>query len=345
MRPGLETAVVLRGRGHQVQLWLAGRDVERISTTTWDGPVVRIRAEGLQGRASVGWLIAACRMVLAVPACRGLMRQQQRPDVVLAMGSFASFGPVMAARSLRIPAVLHEANAVPGRAVAFLARFADTVALAFAGAAVGLGGARTTVTGLPIREDRGRRFEPGTLAPDVFTVLVMGGSQGAQRLNEVACDAICRLHRRGVPLQVIHLTGARNEQPVRAAYAHRGVGGITLGFLEDMEKAYAAADLAVSRAGAGSCMELCAFGVPALLVPLPGAARDHQAANARELVEAGAADMCLQSELSVDWLVAYIDRCRLNAAHREAMRDAMQQFAIPRAAARLADIVENVVKE
>jgi len=342
--PGLATARVLKARGHDVQLWLAGKGVEQVSVAAWDGPVSYVRAEGLPGGFSLHSAVAGLRLLLAAFACRRIMCGQ-RPDVLLAMGSFASFGPVMAARSLRVPVVLHEANAVPGRAVSFLARFAHTVALTFAAVGEALPGVRTMVTGLPVRADSGVRLDAQSVSPGLFTVLVMGGSQGSERVNEVACEAICRLHGSGIPLQVIHLAGAREEKAVRAQYARAGVPGATFGFLEDMARAYAAADLAVSRAGAGSCIELCMFGVPALLVPLPSATRDHQAANARELVNAGAAEMCVQTELSTDWLATYIDRCRLDEGKRTAMRRAMKRFAVDDAAVRLADLVERAAGE
>jgi len=342
--PGVATGEVLKARGHDVRLWLAGRDVENASAAAWDGPVVRVRAEGLPFRLSLGTARAAWRFVVATLQCRRLMRVD-RPAVVLAMGGFGAVGPVMAARCLGVSVVLHEANAVPGRAVSLLARFADVVALTFDNAAGALRGVPSVVTGLPVRRDSGARFDARTLDPGVFTVVVMGGSQGAQRLNRTACQALCSLHARGSPIQVVHLAGVRDEDVVRATYERAGVRAVTYGFLAEMSKAYGAADLAVSRAGAGSCVELCLYGVPALLVPLPEARRDHQTANAQELVDAGAADMCAQTELSGDRLAGYIERFRNDEDKRTAMRAAMRRFARPDAAARLADLVEKTAQE
>lgn len=338
--PGLAVAQVLKGRGHEVQLWLAGRDVEQASVKGWDGPVVFVKAKGFQSSFTPGAVSAAVQLVRAVLISRRHMKTW-RPDVVVAMGSYASVGPVLAARSLHIPTVLHEANAVPGRAVAFLSRFADAVAVGFQEAAAYLKSAEVVVTGFPIRGDLDDRFAAGVVQPGMFTVLVMGGSQGAHRLNEVATEAICSLHRRGVPLQVVHLSGLADEAAVRAAYATAGVPCAVFGFLREMGRAYAAADLAISRAGAASCAELQACGVPALLVPLPSARRDHQTHNARVTQASGAADWMPQSDLTPERLAAYIDGCRTDAAKLDAMRAAARARAMPDAAALIANVVEE----
>ena len=162
--------------------------------------------------------------------------------------------------------MLHEANAVPGRAVSFLSRFSNVTALSFPEAGHHLPGAKTQLTGLPIRPTNPNRFPPGTLEDGRPTVLVMGGSQGAHALNKLCGDALCALHRQGVPLQVVHLAGPIDEEAVRARYEAAGVRAVVFGFLEDMGRAYNAAHCAVSRSGAGSCAELCAYRVPALLV-------------------------------------------------------------------------------
>jgi UDP-N-acetylglucosamine--N-acetylmuramyl-(pentapeptide) pyrophosphoryl-undecaprenol N-acetylglucosamine transferase len=283
---------------------------------------------------------ALARLGLAFAASLRRMRRNS-PDALLAMGSYASVGPALAARALRVPVVVHEANAVPGRAIALLARVASSVALTFESASRYLPGRNLCVTGLPLRGDLHGRFEEGVLQPGLFTVLVMGGSQGAHRLNEIATAALCRLRRDGAAVQVVHLTGKDDEAWVRDAYVQAGVPHAVFGFLKEMGKAYNAADLAVCRAGAASCMELAVCGVPSLLVPYPWAMRDHQTANAAELKRAGAADMVAQSDLSADWLAAYVSERLGHPDARAAMRTALRRFAKPDAASRLADLVEK----
>lgn len=339
--PGLATADVLRRRGHEVELWLGGRDVEGLSVEGWTGNVVRIRAAGFPTGLSMSSLLVIVRLLRAMAASRREMKTR-RPDVLLAMGSYSSVGPVLAAHRLGVPVVLHEANAVPGRAIAFLSRYASAVGIAFTAAAAELRGARVERTGLPIRADllSGPPERVG-VKPGLFTVLVMGGSQGAHRVNQLSCEALCEAHRRGTPLQVVHLAGRMDAEYVKLAYEESGVSNIVFPFLKEMGKAYRVADLAISRAGASSCAELAIFGVPSLLIPFPTARRDHQTANARELERAGAADVRAESEVTAEWLTDYIEACRNDPGRLARMKQAMQSTAMPDAADRLATLVEQ----
>jgi UDP-N-acetylglucosamine--N-acetylmuramyl-(pentapeptide) pyrophosphoryl-undecaprenol N-acetylglucosamine transferase len=338
--PGIAAARALTKRGHVVTLWLAGAEAEADSVHGWDGAVEGVRAAGFRTGVSPASVAAAWRLLAAVFICRRRMRRN-RPDAVLGMGSYACFGPVLAARSLGVPVVLHEANAIPGRAVRLLAPLARAVAVAFAAAAEHLPRAKTVVTGFPLRPDLGGRFEDGLLAPGLFTVLVMGGSQGAQRLNEIATAAIIGLHQQGGRIQVVHLSGRRDDERVRTAYATAGVPHLVFSFLGEMGQAYSAADLAISRAGAASCTELAACGVPSLLVPFPWARGDHQAANAREMARAGGADVMLQQDLTVERLTEHLRRCLAEPERLARMRSALKTAAVADGAERLADLVER----
>ena len=339
--PGLVTADVLKRRGHQVTLWLAGRSVEGVSAGGWDGPVVTVEAAGFSSRVSWRWAGAAWALLRALRECRRRMKAD-RPEVLLAMGSYASVGPVLAARTLGVPVVLHESNAVPGRAIQMLSRLAAAVAVSFEAAGRYLRHARVVTTGFPIRAELDERFEQGVLAADAFAVLVMGGSQGAHTLNVVASDALCRLRARGVAVQAVHLTGVKDEAWVRAKYQQAGVPAVVFGFLRAMGKAYHAADLAITRGGAATCAELAACAVPALIVPLPSARRDHQTANGLTLQVAGGADVMAQKDLTVEWLAGYIESSRLHPGRRDAMRLAMKNIPLADRTGKLADLVEEI---
>ena len=342
--PGLATAMALRKRGHTVALWISGRDVEAHVLKVWDGEVVAVRASASSADLSARSLLAIPRLAAACVRSFFIMRRK-RPDVLLAMGSYASVGPVVAAWACRIPVVLHEANAVPGRAISFLARFATAIALTFPSAARRLGRHTHVVTGLPLRA----ALRPGARRPgdagDVFHVLVMGGSQGAHRLNEIATEALCRLHGGGAPVKVIHLAGLQDESMVRERYAASGVPATVYGFLDNMALAYGHADFVVARAGAASCMELAVCALPALLVPLPSAVRDHQTANAKAMEEAGAADLLAQTELTAERLAAYLDACRRDPSKLARMSRQAKAVAITDAAERLADLLESSRRE
>jgi len=318
--------------------------VESVSIENWDGKVIAVRASGFPSGFSLQSLRVAIGLVTAALKCRKHMKQD-RPDVLLAMGSYASVGPALAARSLGIPVVLHEANAVPGRAASFLSHFAAAIAVTFGKTSEMFGGRKSVLTGFPLRKDLKLRFDEGILVRGKFTVLVMGGSQGAHRLNEVVSSALCQLHKKGVPLQVMHLAGKNDESDVRRAYELAGMPAVVFGFLKDMGMAYGVADIAVSRAGAASCMELSLYQVPALLVPLPSARRDHQMENARILESAGAADVIAESDLTSERLGEYIENCVKDRARLDKMKQHMQAIATPDAAEKLAELViEQVAK-
>ncbi len=339
MFPGLATAQALRRRGHAVTLWTGGKRIEDATRSAWDGPIEVVPAEGISASPL---RLPRTLFVLARVYNRCLFAlRRQRPDTLLAMGSYSSVGPVLAARRLGIPVVLHEANVIPGQAIARLARFADTVALSFEETRTHLRHPRLELTGIPLRRD----LEAAAIDssdPAVFTVLVMGGSQGAQRLNQVVPDAVVRLARTGLPVAVIHLAGVRDQTAVADVYARAGVPHTVHGFLGDMASAYRAASVAVCRSGAASCAELAMFGIPAVLVPYPQAARDHQRANARALESAGAATLMDQADLTPERLEAWLRQFAMDPAKRAAMRQAARARAVPRSDERLADLIERV---
>jgi UDP-N-acetylglucosamine--N-acetylmuramyl-(pentapeptide) pyrophosphoryl-undecaprenol N-acetylglucosamine transferase len=258
------------------------------------------------------------------------------------MGSYASVGPVLAAHNLGIPVVLHEANAVPGRAISFLCRFADTVAVSFESTTAHIRHAGIVVTGFPLRPFVSAG--PGGAGKDskFFDVLVMGGSQGAHRLNEIVPLALCQLHAKGLKVRVTHLTGRNDEAAVQSAYEQAGIPHQVCDFLENINEAYGSADLAITRAGAATCAELAAFRLPALLVPLPSARRDHQTANARAMAEGGGVDLVPEKDLTVEWLAGYVENCMRDPEKLDRMKAVLQNRVIADAAERLADLVEGL---
>lgn len=342
--PGIATAEVLRKRGHDVELWLAGRDVEDISVSGWEGKVVSVKSAGFRMALTFSNLKALISLVKAYFKCKSMMKTDHRPDVLLAMGSYASVGPVMAASSLGIPVVIHESNAVPGRAVTFLAGRAKCVALGFRSASKYFRNVRTEYTGFPLRGKLGNGFESGLLRKGLFTVLVMGGSQGAHMLNEISLKAFKLLRSRGVDFQVVHLSGPRDEAMVKGFYSKEKIEGVCFGFLKEMANAYLAADIVISRAGAAACAEISSFGVPALFVPLPSAKRDHQKANAGEICQSGGADMVDEKDLSPEYLADYIQDCIKDSKKLKSMKEALNKTAVRDGTERLADLVLSMNK-
>lgn len=337
--PGLAVAEELKSRGHDVTVWDSGRDIESSVMRNWSGPAFSTGAKQLSLRN-------AFSIWRSISRCRREMRRAG-PDALLAMGSYSSLPPVLAARSCGVPVVLHEANTIPGRAVEFLSRFAKTVATSFDVTARYLPRAATVKTGLPVRADiaSGRRFD--FIPADAFVVFVTGGSQGAHMVNCLLSEALAmmkgELDRRGAgrPLYVIHQTGAADEGPVMATYANVSLPSRVNAFEREMANAFASADIVVARAGASTCFELAACGKPAFLIPLPTSMRDHQHFNADAFAACGAADEGVQSKLSPRQMCRYLVNKYDNPGQLAEMAAKMRGMSAPDAAARVADIVEN----
>lgn len=336
--PGLAVAEELVKRGHEVTVWDSGRDVESSVLKRWKGAVFSTGARPLAAKNALPILRAVLR-------CRKEMRRT-RPDALLAMGSYSSLPPVLAARSCGVKVYLHEANTVPGKAVEFLARFAETVAISFAMTTRFLPGAKTAVTGLPVRADiaSGTRFP--FIPPNAFVVFVTGGSQGAHAVNQLLSKALVLLRKElsatpsSRPLYVIHQTGVKDEGEVMAAYAAAGVPARVHAFEDEMANAFASADVVVARAGASTCFELAACGKPALLIPLPSAVRDHQHFNAEAFAAAGAADEGVQAKLTASSVCRYLRHKAERPESLAAMAAKMKALATPDAAARVAALIE-----
>lgn len=339
--PGLAVAEELRKRGHEVTVWCSGRDIESSVMKSWTGPVFSTGAKQLKARNLFSILASLAR-------CRRAIKKN-RPDVLLAMGSYSSLPPVIAAKSRGVPVVLHEANTVPGKAVDFLSRFAVRVATSFDMTEKCLPNAHIAKTGLPVRESisKGTRFD--FIPADSFTVFVTGGSQGAHAVNELLSDALAMLKREldrrtdKKNLYVIHQTGAKDETFVKEMYAKAQIPSRVKAFETAMADAFASADIVVARAGASTCFELAACGKPALLIPLPSALRDHQHYNAEAFAARGAADEGIQDQLQPRQVCRYLLQKHDHPEQLASMRERMKALAEPDAAAKVADLLEGIV--
>lgn len=338
--PGLAVAEELVARGHDVTVWDSGRDIESSVMKRWKGKVFSTGARQLSAKNLVP-------IVGSIFRCRKEMKRE-KPDVLLAMGSYSSLPPVLAARSCGVRVCLHEANTVPGKAVEFLAKFADTVAISFDVTAKYLPGVKTVKTGLPVRSDiaSGTRF--GFIPPNAFVVFVTGGSQGAHAVNELSSTALTMLHeellrRDGArPLYVIHQTGVADEGRIIGMYTKAKLPSRVQAFEREMANAFASADLVVARAGASTCFELAACGKPALLIPLPSAMRNHQHFNAEAFAVSGAADEGIQAKLTAHQLYRYLVNHYENEAKLNSMAEKMKALAPDHAATKVAEMLERV---
>jgi UDP-N-acetylglucosamine--N-acetylmuramyl-(pentapeptide) pyrophosphoryl-undecaprenol N-acetylglucosamine transferase len=225
-----------------------------------------------------------------------------RPQVVVGFGGYAGFCPVLAANVMAIPTAIHEQNSVPGMVNRLLARRAGAIFLSFEDQASAFDPQRTIMTGNPVRPEIAalgeRDIDMDT--SDGLRLLVFGGSQGARGINQAVVEALPALSQAGV--RIVHQTGPADLQSVRAAYEKAGVEARVNAFIEDMAEVYAWAQLGLCRAGATTLAEIAATGLPSILVPYPYAAHDHQTKNAQGFVDADAARMITQNELTPDKL-------------------------------------------
>ncbi len=343
--PGLAVARVLKERGHDAVLWMAGKDIENEAIAGWDGEVITIPSRGFQ--PGLSWRSVKTSVVLLRACLRAtsLMRQQKL-DALLAMGGYASFGPVTASRRLGIPYVLHEANLLPGRAVSLLARDAAAIAVSFEKTRHHLKHQHIKHTGMPlssILEEAASRPRLARPPGAPFHILVTGGSRGAQVLNEMVPQALRKLAARSRAPHVVHVVGLPADRySIEQVYRESGIEAEVLRFVDNMHEFYLRSDLAICRAGAATCAELCAFGLPALLVPYPHAVRDHQMGNARMLQDAGAADVVAQEGLTADRLCDGLIRFLEAPERLERMARSAKCQARIKAAEQVADLLEQV---
>ena len=325
--PGLAVGDALVARGCEVTLLVSSREVDQTAVKSAYGmeveslPVVGL-SRNLPRFAASFWS--------SLGQCRKLFREN-RPDAVLAMGGFTSAPPVIAGKLIGARIFLHEANAIPGRAVKLLAPLADEVFVQFPAAMPRVLSTDIRATGLPVRsamepiEKADARTVLG-LAENQPVLLVMGGSQGARSINQALIESLPRLAKALPDLQFIHLTGTGSVELVRQAYDALGLSAVVRPFLTEMEYALGAADLALSRSGASSLAEFSAMELPAILIPYPTAVDDHQRLNARSFVDIGAARCFHQKQLTPNLLVSQLSQLFGSPARLEAMAGAMKQW-------------------
>jgi UDP-N-acetylglucosamine--N-acetylmuramyl-(pentapeptide) pyrophosphoryl-undecaprenol N-acetylglucosamine transferase len=333
--PALALARLLREQSTDV-IWLGTeRGLESRIIPAEGIPIEKLSIGGLRGKGALTWLAAPFRLSRALWQALAVMRRHQ-PSVVVGLGGFVTGPGGVAAWLTRCPLVIHEQNAVAGFTNRCLAHLARQVLEAFPGSFGHDVHARAI--GNPVRRDisavppPAERFA-GRTGP--IRILVIGGSQGAARLNAVVPFALKRLAG-SLAFDVRHQAGERWLEAGRASYAQAGVRADVRPFIEDMSEAYAWADLVICRAGALTISELAAAGVAAVLVPFPNAVDDHQAYNAQYLVREGAAVLISDRELTAERLASELQRLCAGRGKLLAMAERARLLAKPRAAAELA---------
>jgi UDP-N-acetylglucosamine--N-acetylmuramyl-(pentapeptide) pyrophosphoryl-undecaprenol N-acetylglucosamine transferase len=340
--PALAVAEELRRRGLEV-FWLGARDGFEAGVV----PAAGFRAEwisirGLRGKGIGAWLTAPVKILIAMVQVWRVLRRN-RPGLVLGMGGFVTGPGGVMARVAGIPLVIHEQNALPGLTNRWLARIANRVLEAFPGSFGDSG--KAELVGNPVRPEIAALAPPSDRMADrnlPRRLLILGGSLGAEALNRVVPAALALLPPEQRP-QVRHQAGRGKEEETGAAYRSAGVAAEVSPFVQEMAEAYGWADLVVCRAGALTISELAAAGVGSILVPYPFAVDDHQTRNAAYLVQAGAARMVPQSELTAGGLAALLRELLSEKGRLLAMATTARTLARPGATVRVADFCEEAL--
>jgi len=294
--------------------------------------VAAIRCQGLKGRSLAGRLAALGQLLPALWNSLRILRRF-RPDLVLGVGGYVTGPVVLAGRLLGIPTAIHEQNSVPGLANRWLGRIVDRIFLSLPGSEKYFPAGRTVPSGNPVRAEILSLAGEEERTPGA-TLLVLGGSQGAHRVNQLVAEGLV-MRKDDLPgeLRVIHQTGSRDEEQVRQQYLAAGIEAEVRGFFDDMAGIYRRADLVVSRAGATSLAELCVLGKPSILVPYPYAADNHQEFNARLVAEHGGALIYREAELRGPELVGQVIELLNDSGRLTEMGRRAREVARPEATA------------
>lgn len=359
LTPGLSVAEEIRRRFHDADILFlgTGKDLEAHMVCSNGFRLERTSASQLQSGARHLPQFAANLCIGLGEALRLIGRF--KPDLVVGLGGYASAAPVIAARLRGLPVLLLEQNSIPGRANRLLARWADEVDCQWKYSADYFPQpTKVAVTGNPIRQrvltqaaasqdgegdKRDEMLKLFGLSWGKKTLLVAGGSQGARAINEAVIASLPQFERLADSLQIVHCTGLLDFDLVKAAYAISPLQAHVCSFLDDMGSAYAVADLAVCRAGATTIAELTAVGVPAILIPYPFAADNHQHWNACILADKGAAVLLPQSEGMAEKFTKLVAEMISDPVWLGEMRKASKRLGVPDAAHRVVDRIERLV--
>ena len=302
-----------------------------------------IAVEGMKGRGLLKGAWVALKLPWSFLESLWIIRDFA-PHLVLGVGGYSA-GPVcLAARVMGVPSAIHEQNSFPGVTNRLLCRLVNRVFISFEASREFFSGGSIHLTGNPIRAEFVTSETRLSRNGKPFTVAVVGGSQGARAINDAFVEALALLKKRNRPCGVIHQTGELDYERTAALYKERGLDAKVMPFIQDMAGVYREADLVVSRAGAGAVFEMAAMGKPSLLIPYPFAANRHQETNAKFLVEAGAAEMILQENLTGEALADRLAKLMEDRAALEKMGQAAKRVSKPDAAQRIADLLLEMVQ-
>jgi len=338
--PAIAVAREVCRMGHEVLFVGTERGVENRLVPAAGFRLEKIRVGGIKNLGIVTRLVSLWRLV-AETLDQVVQFGEWEPAAVFSMGGYVAGPPVLAALLRNVPVVVMEPNAVPGATNRWIARWVSRALISFEETKRFFPEGRTEVTGLPVREEF---FHLPEKTDSEFTVLITGGSQGSRTLNEAARQSWPLFRAAGLPVRFIHQTGRPMFTELSAQFRESGLAGDVSEFIQDMPGAFAQADLIVCRSGAGAVSELAAAGKPAMLIPFPFAADQHQLKNAEAFARAGAARMSLDKDWNGQRMFEAVSALYENRAELNAMGKAARKLAHAGAARRAAEILTEAAK-
>lgn len=349
--PGIAIAEEVVRRGNSDVLFVGtSRGIETKAVPAAGYALETLHVSGLKRMGMVQTLRGLFRLPLAAMKSFSILRRF-RPDVVVGVGGYASGPMVMVAALLGCPTAIQEQNSVPGITNRILGRLVRVVFIAFEDAARFFPARKIERLGNPVRQKIVTALEQvgggSARADEKLRILIVGGSQGARAVSELVLVAAAKLCSEGVAFSLVHQTGSADFERIQERYRTLDLAAETsvLPFINDMAKAYAEADLVVARAGALTLAELAIAGKPAILIPLPTAADDHQSKNAARFAEAGAALLLDQRKAQGEDLAVAIAKLAPDMAKRTAMAKAMRGLARPQAAQAIVDRLQTMTSK
>jgi UDP-N-acetylglucosamine--N-acetylmuramyl-(pentapeptide) pyrophosphoryl-undecaprenol N-acetylglucosamine transferase len=334
--PALAVAKALEQDHYQIE-WLGVRDRMETQLVPKQYPMYIIPVEGFQSKPSLKTLTILGKFFLSFWQTRQLLKRGKFQGV-LTTGGYIAAPAILAARSLGLPSVLHESNAIPGKVTRFLSRRCSAVALGFAAAQPYLPGVKSQVVGTPVRDGF---LKPSPLDLDIpddaLVAVVMGGSQGALALNRIVRQCAPQWLEAGI--WIVHLTGDRDPNAGTLQHPHY----LERPFYDNMAGLLQRADLAISRSGAGTMTELAITGTPSILIPFPYAAEDHQYYNAKYFVDGGAARVFREKEISAEQLQGIVLDLMRSPETLQTMKTQARDLSVPDSTEQFASIVRNYI--
>jgi UDP-N-acetylglucosamine--N-acetylmuramyl-(pentapeptide) pyrophosphoryl-undecaprenol N-acetylglucosamine transferase len=310
--PGISLAQAMMGAYPSCEVLFIGteRKVDRTALSSLGFETTTIKSQGIKGKNFLSIIKALFQQPIALWQAAKIIRKF-KPDLVFGVGGYVTGPVILASRLLGVTTCIHEQNSIPGLTNKLLGHIANKIFVSLPGSEKYFPTPKTILSGNPVRSNiiKASR-EPKTISEqEPFTLLILGGSQGARRLNSLMLEAAesC-LSKLSPPPFIIHQTGGQDEDTVRMKYAELGLNARVQAFYSDMVEIYSQADLIISRAGATTLAELTVFHKPVILIPFPYAADNHQEINGRYLVEAGAGVMFRQENLTGEILGTEIKR-------------------------------------